>query len=846
MAVVRINPVAITDPTDPVVRLLQSVESEKEGLVAVVDRLEKLLEEKDLLYKLTIAPRSVGVDPSNRDGEGINPLNVLSLAGEIADVGFSYTEIGGKPICCEVPPGDTSVEEFNIKLSTDSGMADVPKDSIHYGSLSCSHTNYVLRCVAAGVPCEDELLSEGGHMSVGKIGRRDKKFADAVATGLNWKVIRWQVRFQYPAAIQLIQQARNVAGTMTRLETEMQGLLRLHSAASLYQLQNLDIPWTLIKKRVLRSRPPFAASINELAHFVMARSGGTAGLFLKHLASFVRNHVKSDRTSLPAPVYAAVANMQHQYVSLAVWQTAWMVPGEQVQQGSCRGITAIEINQLAKAVDAETVNLLRGAEELMSCARGDLVAAGISEEPDSTKLSKTFARLDVSVARLLLGKPGKLPSLRAAAEQFAKDLRKDFPDAKLEVFEKRFKKAGDAEATGHEREATGQEREATVPKAGMLTLIEQDSHGNVVDPLSLLRRHGFDLGSHAAFPGEEAVFQIVGHERQATGPVVLLRWAASGRPKGTGREAEDHEREEIKVKLEVFLSKWELKDLKTIVEQHPGWPEKRPKYADNFRSLARRGAVLQALSHLYFTTGLDTENQVALFTKPVRKVEATSLAEVGSVVLLPEGNAVAAKPRGEPAPPGAVEVKFVPEDSMHKYYILPCAWDGSVAPLWLVGTTPDEERANMAWSSVTVQCILGHDFTGARKPTGCRPSSPDEAKFTPAAEFTTAATGKAAVAKAKAAVAKSKAKAAKKEVKQVSESKASADTAGDQDSDEKDAPPPVDRATSVQMVVPYLLNIKMLSTGDELLAFKAAISAPKRARDVEPIRLSDLVKKQRE
>jgi hypothetical protein len=82
--------------------------------------------------------------------------------------------------------------------------------------------------------------------------------------------------------------------------------------------------------------------------------------------------------------------------------------------------------------------------------------------------------------------------------------------------------------------------------------------------------------------------------------------------------------------------------------------------------------------------------------------------------------------------------------------------------------------------------------------------------------------------------------------KAVSQSKASADTAGDQDSDVNNAPPPVDRATSIQMVVPYLLNIKMLSTGDELLVFKAAIAAPKRARDVEPIRLSDLVKKQRE
>ena len=84
--------------------------------------------------------------------------------------------------------------------------------------------------------------------------------------------------------------------------------------------------------------------------------------------------------------------------------------------------------------------------------------------------------------------------------------------------------------------------------------------------------------------------------------------------------------------------------------------------------------------------------------------------------------------------------------------------------------------------------------------------------------------------------------AAKKDAK----SKASADTVGDQDSDENEALPPVELATSVRMVVPSLLSTKQLHKGDEWLVFKASESAaPKRARDVEPIRLADLVKKSR-
>jgi hypothetical protein len=820
------------------------VELEQEGLVAVVDRLEDLLEAKELLYKLAIAPRSVGVDPSNRDGEGVNPLNVLSLASEIADVGFSWLEIGNKPICCEVPPNDLAVEAFNFKLSADSGMGDVPKHSIHYGSLSCSHTNYVLRCVAAGVPCQDELLAEGGLMSVAKVGRRDKKFADAVATGLRWKVLRWQVRYLYPAAIQLIQQARNVAGTMTRLETEMQGLLRLHSSASFYQATSQDIPWALIKKRVLRSRPPFAGSINELTHFVMARSGGTSGQFLKHLASFVRNHVRSDRTSLPAPVYAAVANLQHQYVGLAVWQSAWLVPGDQVQAGVCRGITAGEIIQLGKATDAKTVNLLQEAENLMSEARADLSAAGIMDPPDSTKLSKTFARLDVSVARFLLGKPGKLDSLQAATSQFISDLRKDFPNADLTVFEKRSQMAPLLSQPGPSNDAV----KAT---AGKLTLVEQDSRGIVVDPLTLLRRSGFDMGSYAAAAADaEVVYQILSLELEITGPVVVLR--------GYQQFGQN-----LKVKLDEFLANWTLKDLKTVVEQHPGWPANRPKSSVNFRPLARRGSVLQALSHLYSSEGLDVENQVAIFTKPSRKVEATCLAEEGMVILLPEGTRVEAKPRHEAAPAGALEVKFMPEDSLYKYYILPSTATDSVAPLWFVGTTPDEEAANMAWSTISVQTILGHDFTGTLKPRGCRPNPPDGSEDTvgekaaPKAAAAKAKTetkasarekvaAKAAAAKATAAKTKAAAKAAAKVApKKETESKASADLDHDEGSEEpEEAAPPVEVATSVRMIVPYMLNKKQLHKGDELLVFKAASSAaPKRARDVQPINLSDLLKR---
>lgn len=308
------HPSPVDDPKDLVVQLLTKADEDKQGQVAAADQLEMLLRERSLLYDLTIAPRSVGFDPCNRDGEGGNPLNVIALASEIAACGWSQAEVS-KAICAEVVPHDDSVETFNRKLSGDSGMAPVDVNSIFYGSLACGHTNYVLRCISAGVPSTCEYLSENGRMSETKLAQRDHLMAEVVASGLRWKVIRWEVRFLYPTALPFIQRARNIASTMYRKESEIQGLLRLHTLSSAAQKANRDIPWSSIKRSVLRSRPPFADSLDEMIAFIMTRSGGVEGRFLQYLSAFYRNHVDSKRNSIPASLYTALADFPMHYVA---------------------------------------------------------------------------------------------------------------------------------------------------------------------------------------------------------------------------------------------------------------------------------------------------------------------------------------------------------------------------------------------------------------------------------------------------------------------------------------------------------------------------------------------------
>jgi hypothetical protein len=798
----------VTDPSDSIVLLLSQAEQDKKGQVAAADRLEILLRDANLLYESRIPPRMVGFDPCNRDGEGGNPLNVLALASEIAACGWSSSEVN-KAICAEVVPQDDTVEKFNRKLSTDSGMATVEENSIHYGSLACGHTNYVLRCIGAGVPSTCGYLSENGHMSVTKLAVRDPAMAEVVASGLHWKVIKWQVRFLYPTAINFIQSARNIASTMFRQESEIQGLLRLHQMSSTAQRAGLDIPWAVIKKSILRSRPPYSGSLEEMVLFIVARSGGIKGNFLLYLAAFYRNHVDSTRHSVPAALYASLADFPLHYLALAIYQAAWKCPAEAVHAGVCKGVTAAEVNALAKTTDAKLRAKRQAAEDALTTARADLKTAGILDDWDSTKLCKIFARLDISMARFVLDKQGPakqtLQSVADIGRQFVKDLRMYYPLRNLDVFVARYPEAVVGEASGSVAiDASKLKADAA---AGKLTLVALDVLGTVTDPLALLREKGFDIGSHTAearagvsepekiagASEPQTMYQICSVEEQAGGPHVVLRNVSS----------ETCLRE---VALQIFLKGWEHRDFKNFVEIHPGWPGKRPMNLPAVQSLVRRGGIVQCLAHLSTFANYQAEDRVTIYTKPTRKVEASCPAEIGDVVLLPETNSVKTMTRtgGTEPPANTVEVHFEPQDPDNQYYLMPCCGLTCVAPLWCVGTTEEQADANMAWTTVKVTFLLGHDFYGPLKPKVGEAKAKEQPK----------------------AKAKEKGKAAPKKEKH----KAIVEAAI------------CDEGTQSMLAVPVLVNCKPLLKGDELRVYKLKVEQ-KKARDVQPINIATLAKR---
>ena len=360
----------VSDGRDSINRAIQDFDEKRVGLAQCADRIEEALEAKGLMRSMTLHPSMVGVDPSNRNGGGVNALEVNLLASDICEVGWSW-DACRHATCIEEKPGDSFISDFNKRLVAHSGLAPVVEGSIKYGSLSCSHTQQALRAIASGCESDNPLMSQGGRYCLERLGSRDKLYAEAVAQGLRWKVMSWKVREMHPRVPDLIQSARNIGSTLNRKESEMQILLRLHSMSAAYVTKTGGSPpWAEIKRSILRTRPACADKLDAMIAFVVARSGGATGTFLQQLSVFHRNFVEdSIRGGVPGALYSALADFTHHYLALAILKTAWTCPRENVDNLICTWVTASEVNALKNSKDEDVASRAKLAEELLSQCR---------------------------------------------------------------------------------------------------------------------------------------------------------------------------------------------------------------------------------------------------------------------------------------------------------------------------------------------------------------------------------------------------------------------------------------------------------------------------------------------
>ena len=396
----------VTDPGDPIVKVLADAKAGAIGLVAAADKIDEIAMASGLCSVMKINPRLVGVDITNRGGQGVSVLEVALLAGEIVQDGWSW-QMTSHATCIEERPGAGVIQDFNEKLVAGTDLAPVQPDSIRYGSLSCGHTNQILRAMGASQPATIPHATEHGRYCMGRIRSRDANLAEAVGTGLQWKVYSWRARVWYPTLPDLLGSARGMAASTLRKQGEMEGLLKLHtSSVSTQGLAADGAPaWHIAKADLMKTRPPFADKVDAMIGFVATKSGGAEGEHLRYLNRWHNNFVKpSQRAGVPGALYTALASCPCQYLSFAILEAAWSCPRGSVQNLECRWVTAGDVGLVTKGAEAKGPSTVHAAELVLADARARLGAGGPKKLQESNALVQVFGRFDIHVARYVMDK----------------------------------------------------------------------------------------------------------------------------------------------------------------------------------------------------------------------------------------------------------------------------------------------------------------------------------------------------------------------------------------------------------------------------------------------------------
>ena len=662
------------------------------GLVAAVDQVLEELVENGMAWKQRIRPCQVGVDPSNRDGVGVNVEDVHALGADILYWGWSWSQVASA-VCVEEAPGSHAIADFNRDLAA--GCDALPGkglDQIRYGSLACSHTNMFLRCLAEGVKSSDAEISEGGRLCLDKVERRDAEFGKAARQGLEWLVLSSKVARAHPTLLTAIQRARNAPQAIARAEHEVQVMLRMHRMAEVEQRRTGNVDWAAIRRSVAPSAPTCQNYLKEISVFIAMCGGGTDGAFLRDLHMFHRQFVNSKQCSIRGPFLQALAQWQVKapFLKVAVLKAQYSSPAKKINKYN----EPISIGQgdFAKASRRGEALALE-AEVLLSTLRGVFQAAGLDKLPRNVS-TKLLSQLDVSVARFVLDKQDEstqkkvLTSLSQAARfilQEAKELEGWETPEELDDHLKLYPEEDSEEAPPKKKQ------KASTQSACVMRMQEYTA-GELTDALAEIREKGFDLGSSVTHGGAQFIVSC------AEGKHVTV----------------EHDTGEGKVSTEYlvseFFDKFALAKAAVQYKLQPGWPScymKQKAYVVHLMKLR----IMHSL-HTASASGCHGVNSVNVYEKPSRLVQAIGFHNKGSLVLVPNTMTVKTKTASDQVGEGEVSVRipkigFGLVDGLAgiRFVLSPMFSKDIHCAAWAVRPTPDAAKANMGWSTMKVSNV---------------------------------------------------------------------------------------------------------------------------------------------
>ena len=111
----------VSDQGDAIVSTLADIKAGRIGLVAGADKIEEIAMASGLGTEMSLNPRMVGIDISNRGGQGVSTLEVALLANDIVEDGWSWAMVK-HTTCIEERPGASDIWGFQRKTRGGFGL----------------------------------------------------------------------------------------------------------------------------------------------------------------------------------------------------------------------------------------------------------------------------------------------------------------------------------------------------------------------------------------------------------------------------------------------------------------------------------------------------------------------------------------------------------------------------------------------------------------------------------------------------------------------------------------------------------------------------------------------------
>jgi len=644
--------------------LYQRMSDTDPKIAMLVDQFQKRCQTLEMCSKQRVAPKLVGIHPSNRDDYGVSKGDVHDLGSGICCIG--YVDSATRPAAMQEHP-DKRVDIYT-RLVTDPipELATFTPGTVIAGSMANTQSNQFLCAVIDGCPSHIEDITTDGKLDRSKL-ERDAGMTQPLSEGMEWDMFRWEVEEAYPEFPRFLQKARNAVGMLQRQDNVFQLGLDIHKCSQKHVDESGKVMWDKVKSAVLLGRTQRSSSDEVIAvlKFVQKYGGGPTGLFVNDLANWSKMFFPAGRT-VKTVMFDCVTDLVLDaagkilpFLIVALIKVEASCPQTFVKQGMCGFVKDNDV----KGLFTKYIKEASLANDVLSQARQCAKAANLQT------ITKHVGKLDCRVGMWALQHVNE--------KRYAADFSHRTTTVDMLGFE--FVQDISVSCTQSITNpwATKPAHESGAAASG-INYIEYDAEGNVNElnlSITQLTNKGYKAGVIVKHDKTNKHFQIISIMDGGVSTVSIHKTGARGCHHTT-------------VEFEDMLMNYS--PMPKLEYSSFNYPDKETQKSDEFKTMCVKAAITLCIEQL----GREFKDYNLILRKqPSIAAFANTVFAKGDIVLVPLSRKVIVYDKEQDITSNVQRISYnravvaVASDFDEKH--------GIISPFWCVQSTDDDSKVNM-------------------------------------------------------------------------------------------------------------------------------------------------------